>query len=1790
MFLIFGSLFTQSGSSSSKFYNRLGLFKSICVVTVLLAFSHRANATMGPCANFKPGDAVRIPVKGQPLPQSALVLGVEEGWVSFRVMGAGAAAGSRVSMACTVPSGRSQSVDEALARATAVGPSVDLVKAYMYAGQFPQGMALLVAGVPSSIPGTDANATLRISDTHLEVADWLTGLGRSDLAAQVLIQAERAIGGTTERQVWADLASGYHRAGAKAQAQAIFSQWERAIATERARRPARSYAEEQHLIETYIGLGRVGDVRRIAATLPVDSCGYPFKVDGFRLQAYLGQPHQALDAAKRCRDPERQLSAKTAVDQVALGLAESGNLPAAQALLLREQGIRVVSLHKSRRTDALAAARKYGNQQVQAGALAFSVALKSPNRLPPTRAGQISVGGGSTVAVDPTVPTSTEASSKGSIPEAACGPLSPARKAIVQDLLRAYRGNLHAVESVASHADRAVLAWAAYGGDDALSLARQRGWREHKSSRDGHFTIVSSLGGGDAVARLFVSDRGEAVLAFRGTTTGADWATNLGTVLPVYSDQLRSARTLAERARALYPQVTFVGHSLGGAMAQVARLHVDRAAVIFNSAAVGLHALGMALSGQPLNMRVTASLKAFRSPEDPVRGATQGLGDFEDLVVNNIVLTGNTLTQNALDAAAGTGYSHAMSVLARAMQEVRLVRDEGWLASETAIKLKRGQSACGFEFRNDGALRYQAMVMPNIFAMNRNSVDGNLPDSLLIHSQSPSGRFRRVQVCLIEFCDQALIDLPNNRFHRFAHGRYGAPYSTYWNSTERFGVVFYQEDGATQVQVIDTASMTMNSFPDWGGKSEGPHLEIEDTSMMWQGELSFSVMGGVCGSPAYGRCDHRPEFTNSPSFEALPLRHIQFKINQGREIQMRVLDSARPIAPRSQTRLEFAVERLNLVDAAGKSLIRSGLEALMSSLLSEQSINALMRLGLSREVVEANVLEALDNTAGGLSPTRLATDVAQSALIEAVASALEQAVFSRAPANTLPPSWQNPLRALVHASFAEGAGLGFAVSNPSPTAWVAAMVDRVYDAVEIHRGISGLRRDREVFLYSVALGAEVNAELITRFSGARSQSVLDQWRNDTRNNLPAMVGPGAVDAVSQVIDTGLAALTAQRRGNTAEVARQVQQLQQRAEQFNLPTLRGTRSPRDLVLNLVNAGDAASSLASVFLSGTALRDREQATSATTPPVGAVSTVPASVDEAMAGAQALGPSVDLVKAYMWLGQFDRGLQMLSTEVVFSTYISSPGIDINQHHTDAQVNVADWLTAQRRPDLSIQVLNEAERSVGATEWWRWAVIAKGYHRAGAARQAQDILGRWERAVAANRRADPLRQDVQALTETYVELGRMQDGRRIAATLQMDDCGFPFYMGGYRLQAQLGQHQQALTAARRCTDPTRQLVDDAVVGEVALGLAESGSFQTAQAILRQYRVDIAALHFSKAEHFGAAYARALFKGGRTSEARDIVARSAALLTARQSTNSCHEIYGHHEIKGVSDLINVGLTMELTEQNQRAAQLGRRYISRIGGTDRVGCTIDFVRFAQALLGMARQEASLGRTERGQALVNEADTLADSDRRIGQRVFAGTVALALAQRNPARLPARAAVADTAASGSTSTENTLNAYIQRFPEGQFLRPSERDPPGWFGGQCVAWARALFGLVASRSIDSLSGNAGQLPGNLRDMGFEVSENPAAPRVGAIVAWSDGGFGHVGVVTEVHRSPVSTQITEITVSEANWGAITEEGARRWGLSLAEARREFVTESYGTARSIRLPVNNLTRGSYRFSAYVYP
>jgi hypothetical protein len=167
--------------------------------------------------------------------------------------------------------------------------------------------------------------------------------------------------------------------------------------------------------------------------------------------------------------------------------------------------------------------------------------------------------------------------------------------------------------------------------------------------------------------------------------------------------------------------------------------------------------------------------------------------------------------------------------------------------------------------------------------------------------------------------------------------------------------------------------------------------------------------------------------------------------------------------------------------------------------------------------------------------------------------------------------------------------------------------------------------------------------------------------------------------------------------------------------------------------------------------------------------------------------------------------------------------------------------------------------------------------------------------------------------------------------------------------------------------------------------------------------------------------------------------------------------------------------------------------------------------------------------------------------------------------------------------------TLREYMTRFPSRQFL--GEGDPPGWFNGQCIAWARKLYAAVSKRSIESIAfGTARQIPATLKARGFQVVTDPLLPRVGAMVVWDEGAAGHVGVVTRVSRDRNTGAVTEIIVSEANFGRVTAAGAKKWGLTETEARAEFVTERYGVFDETRFAVSSLDRGLFKFVAYVYP
>jgi hypothetical protein len=246
-----------------------------------------------------------------------------------------------------------------------------------------------------------------------------------------------------------------------------------------------------------------------------------------------------------------------------------------------------------------------------------------------------------------------------------------AKRGIARDLLTAYQADLERIAQVADGADYALLSAAAYAEsptDESLRLAAERGWSFvwRYEKRDDTNPLV-----GSAVALLFRSSSGSHVLAYRGSKRRGDWVTNtLGTISSddLHSAQVEAAREVAIEVAGLHPDVIFVGHSLGGRLAQVARLTTNKPAVAFNSAPLGTNDHLRALKDR---RDADALLLRFRAPEDTLTSVFAP-GDIE--VSNFVRVEGGVITD-----AVNFDFTHAMKAMAQAMQAVRIARDEGWI-------------------------------------------------------------------------------------------------------------------------------------------------------------------------------------------------------------------------------------------------------------------------------------------------------------------------------------------------------------------------------------------------------------------------------------------------------------------------------------------------------------------------------------------------------------------------------------------------------------------------------------------------------------------------------------------------------------------------------------------------------------------------------------------------------------------------------------------------------------------------------------------------------------------------------------------------------------------------------------------------------------------------------------------------------------------------------------------------------------------------------------------------------
>jgi len=188
----------------------------------------------------------------------------------------------------------------------------------------------------------------------------------------------------------------------------------------------------------------------------------------------------------------------------------------------------------------------------------------------------------------------------------------------------------------------------------------------------------------------FAAEDGRQVLAFRGSVTKGDWFTNTaGTLLPspLTQGQIAGAVELAVLMKSSYPDIVFVGHSLAGRLAQIARLRTGNKAVAFNSAPLSIEETGDAVARRLVEALIgrtgiLADVLLFRNPGD---GLT-AYSTREHIEVANVVTAEGVEGFARLNFPRLATYFvvqqievyHNMGMLAGAMQQVRIARDQGW--------------------------------------------------------------------------------------------------------------------------------------------------------------------------------------------------------------------------------------------------------------------------------------------------------------------------------------------------------------------------------------------------------------------------------------------------------------------------------------------------------------------------------------------------------------------------------------------------------------------------------------------------------------------------------------------------------------------------------------------------------------------------------------------------------------------------------------------------------------------------------------------------------------------------------------------------------------------------------------------------------------------------------------------------------------------------------------------------------------------------------------------------------
>ena len=131
-----------------------------------------------------------------------------------------------------------------------------------------------------------------------------------------------------------------------------------------------------------------------------------------------------------------------------------------------------------------------------------------------------------------------------------------------------------------------------------------------------------------------------------------------------------------------------------------------------------------------------------------------------------------------------------------------------------------------------------------------------------------------------------------------------------------------------------------------------------------------------------------------------------------------------------------------------------------------------------------------------------------------------------------------------------------------------------------------------------------------------------------------------------------------------------------------------------------------------------------------------------------------------------------------------------------------------------------------------------------------------------------------------------------------------------------------------------------------------------------------------------------------------------------------------------------------------------------------------------------------------------------------------------------------------------------------------------PPGY----CTNYASRAFhsGPSIKASYVPWSGNAKEWLANASAAGWRTTTSKTGAQIGAVIVWSGGSFGHVGVVVDMNKT--STGEIEYTINEMNWGPMVDAA-------------NAITTNFGKVTQIKLKSSAPNRSDgYPFSGFVLP